>query len=397
MTRLVIFTTHPIQYQVPWFQALALEADIDLEVVFSYIPTAREQGIGFGRAFNWDIPLLDGYRWRVLKTRGMPDWLPAFARRWASDIGSALDEIRPDVAVVLGWQEVSLVQALAACRHRSIPVVLRGESNGMRPRGNVVSLIHRRYFKLCDGFLAIGKANAAFYAAAGVGQSRIVTASYFVDNARFALAADRLRHERVLIRQSFGLPEGSTCFAFVGKLEPKKRPLDVIQGLRLARQRGADVCGLFVGSGELMEDVRAAAKANDVPITLAGFLNQSEIVRAYVAADALVLPSNFGETWGLVVNEAMATGLPAIVSERVGAAYDLVIHGETGLVVPFGSTDAIADAMTQLSAQPSERANMGRRARNRVNRDYSVARAVEATRTLIGRIGAAAGGNRVEA
>jgi glycosyltransferase involved in cell wall biosynthesis len=299
--------------------------------------------------------------------------------------------------MVLGWQEVTLVQALLACRSRRVPVLLRGESNVLRSRGRAVSLIHRLYLGLCDGFLAIGQADAAFSEAAGVRPDRIVTASYFVDNARFASDADRLRHERVSIRESFGLADGSTCFAFVGKLEPKKRPLDVIQGLRQARDRGADVCGLFVGSGELMEDARTAAQEYGVPVAFAGFLNQSEIARAYVAADALVLPSDFGETWGLVVNEVMATGLPAIVSDRIGAANDLVIHGDTGLVVPFGRTDAIADAMVRLTTQPAARVDMGRRARERVYRDYSIARAVEATRTLIGRIGANAEGQRVEA
>jgi glycosyltransferase involved in cell wall biosynthesis len=282
----VIFTTHPVQYQVPWFRALAAEPGIDLEVVFSYLPTDREQGVGFGQAFAWDIPLLDGYRWRLMTTRTMPYWIPAFARRVASDIGSVLNEIDPHVAMVLGWQEVSLVQALVACRRKGVPIVLRGESNLLRPRNRSTSFIHRRYFRFCDGFLAIGRANTALYKAAGVSLEHIVTASYFVDNARFASDADRIRDDRVSLRRSFGIPEGSACFAFAGKLEQKKRPLDVLRGLRLARDRGADVCGLFVGNGELMAAARTLALELGVPVAFTGFLNQSEISRAYVAADA---------------------------------------------------------------------------------------------------------------
>lgn len=74
--------------------------------------------------------------------------------------------------------------------------------------------------------------------------------------------------------------------------------------------------------------------------------------RAYVAADVVVLPSDYGETWGLVINEAMATGLPAIVSNRVGCAGDLVVDGETGAVTPFGEPSAIAQKLVALAKNP---------------------------------------------
>ena len=126
MTRLAIFTTHPIQYQAPWFRALAAVDGLDLHVVFSHVPDAARQGEGFGIAFQWDIPLLAGYRHRRLATTELPRPAPGFAQRWANGLGPALDQIRPDAAMVLGWQEISLVQALLACRRRGIPVILRG-------------------------------------------------------------------------------------------------------------------------------------------------------------------------------------------------------------------------------------------------------------------------------
>jgi len=67
--KLGILTTHPVQYQVPWFQELAARSDVDLSVFFCMIPNERQQGEGFGIDFRWDIPLLDGYRHEVLKNR----------------------------------------------------------------------------------------------------------------------------------------------------------------------------------------------------------------------------------------------------------------------------------------------------------------------------------------
>ena len=115
-----------------------------------------------------------------------------------------------------------------------------------------------------------------------------------------------------------------------------------------------------------------------VPVTFAGFLNQTEMPAAYAVTDCLVLPSDYGETWGLVVNEAMACGIPAVVSDRVGCGPDLVEHDVTGLVYPFGDVEALADALRTLAIRPAQLAEMGARARDRVT-DYSVERAVAGT------------------
>lgn len=383
MTTLVIFTTHPIQYQVPWFRALAAVESLAVEVVFSYLPNSADQGVGFNANFHWDIPLLTGYPYHILSTISLPRPLPAFARNWSRGISRLLDDLRPDVAMILGWQEVSLVQALLTCRRRGIPVIMRGESNALRPRRRLVSMLHRYFLGLCDVFISIGSANEEFYRLAGVPASRILRAGYFVDNDRFSSSAESLRSQRSAIRRAWSIPEEATCFAFVGKLEPKKCVLDYLGALSLARDNGAKAVGLVVGNGvQLLAAQRMVAERN-LPVTFAGFLNQSEISRAYVAADALVLPSDYGETWGLVVNEAMASCLPPIVSDRIGAANDLVVDGRTGLIFPHGNTTALAEAMTRLAADINLCRSMGKAAQAFVRTGYSVTVAVERTREAV--------------
>lgn len=387
-TRLAIFTTHPIQYQAPLFKALSAVPKLDVDVVFSYRPDADEQGKGFDGSFRWDIPLLDGYRHRTLAAARLPEPVPPFARRWALGIADVLDELRPDAALILGWQELSLVQALAACKRRGVRVVMRGESNALRARPAAMTWLHKRYLAMCDGFLAIGDANARFYRNAGVAAEKIRVAGYCVDNARFADDARRLRDQRCAIRQAWSIPAHRPCFAFVGKLEPKKQPHVFLEGLRHAMSQGADAHGLVVGTGAELANATAFVEANRLPVSFAGFLNQSEIAKAYVAADAIVLPSDFGETWGLVVNEAMATGLPAIVSDRVGCANDLVIDGETGLVVPFADSRALGMAITRLASSEIDRARMATNALARVNGrfgiDGAVAQAVALLKDVLG-------------
>ncbi len=383
VTRLVIFTTHPIQYQVPWFRALAADPAIELDVVFSYNPPPQAQGVGFGTSFTWDIPLFDGYRHRVLATTSPPFAVPAFARRWARGIGAALDEIKPDVALILGWQELSLVQATAICRRRRIPMILRGESNAKRQRPRSVRNLHKLYFKQFDAFLAIGRSNADLYTSAGVAVPRIFTAGYSVDNARFHDAAAALRDNRLALRQSWSIPPSSTCFVFVGKLVEKKHVMHFLSALALARKTDASIVGLVIGSGEQAVEAEHFVASHALPVTFAGFLNQSRIAEAYVAADVLVLPSDYGETWGLVVNEAMAVGLPVICSDRVGCADDLVIEGVTGHVVSFGDIGAIARCMVEMSTDQRVRARMGEAARTRVNAKFSIGVAVQQTKAAL--------------
>jgi len=127
-----------------------------------------------------------------------------------------------------------------------------------------------------------------------------------------------------------------------------------------------------------MEEARRFAHGSGLPVTFAGFLNQTEITRAYAASDCLVLPSDYGETWGLVVNEAMSCGLPAIVSDRAGCGPDLIEEGVTGGMFACGDVNALSLKIRQFASDPEKLADMGQQARRRIS-DYSVEQAVEGT------------------
>ena len=132
-----------------------------------------------------------------------------------------------------------------------------------------------------------------------------------------------------------------------------------------------------------MDEAVTFAEQHSLPVTFAGFLNQTEIPAAYVASDCLVLASDYGETWGLVVNEAMACGRAAIVSDRAGCAADLVVEGKTGLTFPFGDVEALADRFVQAATNPTGLEEMGARARDRVSEHYSIRNAVQGTLSAV--------------
>lgn len=375
--RVLVVASHPIQYQAPWFRALALVPEIDCSVLFIQQPDAREQGRGFGLAFEWDVPLLDGYRWQRAGENRRSGRLGGFFSVHLGDPSGLLRQIAPDVVLLTGWHVWALVQLLFAAWRSGIPVIMRGESNALRRRTMLARGAHRLLLARCAAFLPIGRASREFYRRYGIPERQLFDAPYFVENARFAAAASQLMRQRDALRARWNIPAGAVCYCYAGKLEPKKRILDLLEALRLAAPRAPRPLHLLVvGSGELLQQAQDTAARSQLPVTFAGFLNQSEIPAAYVACDCLVLPSDYGETWGLVVNEAMVCGRPAIVSDHVGCACDLVIEGLTGAVFPFGDASALSDRLVEL-ADPQRLRVMGESARQRVLDGYCVERSVQ--------------------
>jgi len=209
-------------------------------------------------------------------------------------------------------------------------------------------------------------------------------APYAVDNERFADQAQSLRAQRSELRRAWGIPPASFCLLFCGKFVAKKRPADLIATANWVRADGRlpNIHLLFVGAGELGNELRSActvvydaersgisggcvdtgigSPSHRPPASFAGFLNQTEISRAYVAADCLVLPSDYGETWGLVVNEALASGLPCVVSDACGCAEDLISPADPQLTFPYADISGLAEAIVQSCRRRRSPEEIGR-------------------------------------
>ena len=375
--RLAIVETHPIQYKAPLFRLLAAHSQLDPTVLYAMIPNAAQQGSGFGVPFAWDVPLLDGYRHEVLENRARHPSVSRFGGCDTPGIFRRLQELRPDAVLVNGWVAKTCLQALWACRRLGIPCLVRGEANLLRPRPAWKHALHRLLVRRYDAWLAIGSANRDFYRFHGCPEDRIFWAPYAVDNDYFAAAAVARTGRRAELRAVFGIPPGRTVFLFAGKLVEKKRPLDLFAALaRLPGEQRARAHVLVAGDGPLRAGCEQQARQQQVAVTFAGFLNQTRLPDAYAAADILVLPSDAGETWGLVVNEALASGRPAIVSRAAGCCADLVREGETGRSFSLGRRDELADAMAEYLCDPDLAVRQGQAAA-RLIQAFSYSQAAE--------------------
>ncbi|MDO8704743.1 MAG: glycosyltransferase family 4 protein, partial [Sulfuricaulis sp.] len=336
--KIAVITSHPIQYQAPLFRAIARQPDIDLTVFFG-----SNHGIapgkvdpGFGKSFAWDVSLLDGYKHIFLNNsrpgREVNDW-----RLDAPDLKSYFKSERYDAVLVFGWSKVLFWQAIWWARKYSIPLIQRGESNLKHAQSWYVKaakkILFPLLFKQFKAFLAIGRLNAELYRHFGVPEAAIFTAPYCVDNDFFSERAAAQTVNARQLRKDFGIRDDDTVFLFMAKFIDRKRPLDLIAAAAKIHAAGNRHV-ILVGDGALLETCRNTIAADKLTnVHLVGFKNQSELPTYYAAADVLVLPSEY-ETWGLVVNEAMACGLPCIVSDACGAAADMILEGKTGFTYP---------------------------------------------------------------
>jgi glycosyltransferase involved in cell wall biosynthesis len=195
----------------------------------------------------------------------------------------------------------------------------------------------------------------------GACQAHLYPFPYSVDNDRFVQVYLRRLGERQLRLARLGLDPSLPVLLFCGKLIRLKRVdllLDAVSVAGLAQH----VNILVVGDGELREELQARARGLGLEhVAFLGFLNQSEMPLAYVLGDLLCLLSDVPETWGLVVNEALACGRPVMVSSHCGCVPDLVEDKGTGWIVPPGNVVATSQALRDAVTHAARWPEMGRR------------------------------------
>ncbi len=372
--RLAVVVSHPIQYFAPWFAHIASTGLLDLRVfhLWDFGVTARVDR-DFGVELRWDVPLLDGYESELVPNRSGDPGTHHFAGLDNPALVDRLAAWSPDAILLFGYGYRSHLRVLFSRRLRPIPILFRGDSHDIARDPGVRALVsgalRRVAFRRLAACLAVGEANRSYFANSGVAPERVFFAPHAVDNERFRAAAASAHDEARAWKEDLGIGAMRPVVLFAGKLEAKKRPVDLLQAFVRAfagsdeRSRPAL---LFVGSGALETSLRNIAGDEAArSVFFAPFQNQSRMPLVYAASDVFVLPSA-SETWGLAVNEAMNLARPAVVSSHVGCAPDLVIEGETGWVFEAGDVDALARTLADALSDRERLVRMGEAARRRV-------------------------------
>lgn len=390
MKKVLIFSTHPIQYHAPIWRGLNELDGFDVRVIYGTDMSVRGyRDPEFCVDVKWDQPLLEGTRGAVLSVESEMSFFKPRAPSRA--IRDALGNFRPDVVMITAYSKLFWVDVLRWVFSEQIPLVIRSEASdvaGLRSpfkswlRDRILGFLYRR----TAAFAVIGSEARKHYNRLNVSEKLQFSSPYCVDSELFERQFEQLRDSRDQFRADMHIEPDGMVLIFSGKLVERKDPMIILSAIaRLEVSVLAKIHLVVAGDGPLRaEFVHVAENLLGHRFHYLGFMNQMEISKAYIIADLLVLPSRPGwhETWGLVVNEAMQFGCCAIVSQSVGCHSDL-IDSDTGTVFTSGDVEELAAQVTRFVGLPLvERARMAQAARSKISA-YTAARAVDGVRRAV--------------
>jgi glycosyltransferase involved in cell wall biosynthesis len=369
--RVLLIASHPVQYASPIFRLLAKDPRVEIQVAYCGLGGAEAHvDPEFGVEIKWDVPLLDGYPWITLPNRWPFGRNTPFFRLFNPGVWSLIRKGKFDAVVLYtGYVCATFWIALLAAKLSGAAVLFGTDAHELTPLdGKKWKLWFKKLFwpwlfRLPDVAVILSSGGVALMRTLGIPEERIALAPFCVDNEWWLKRSTNV--ERDTVRARWGIPVEAAVIVYCAKFQPWKRPQDVLRAF--ARTDVSTAYLVLVGEGPLRSAMEQEAESLGIKerVRFLGFVNQSSLPEVYTASDLLVLTSQY-EAFGLVVNEAMLCRCPAVVSDHVGARFDLVREGETGYVYPCGDESALAERIQTALSDIPRLQRMGEAARSRM-------------------------------
>ncbi len=368
--RVLAVATHPVQYTAPVFRRMAKHPSLDLHVAYCTLRGAEStHDPEFGAHIQWDIPLLDGYSWTHVPNRGSghDSFFGLFnPGLWRLIRGGNFDA----VVSYVGYVHASFWVALVAAKLSKVAYLFGTDATSLAPRDGrgwkipVKKFLWPKLFRLADQVLASSAAGSELMRSLSIPDKHITLTPFVVDNDWWT--AQSARVDRASVRASWDVHQQQKVVLFCAKLQPWKRPLDLLHAF--ARADVPETVLVFAGEGLCRPELenKAASLGLASRVRFLGFVNQSQLPAVYTSADLFVLPSDY-DPCPVVVCEAMLCGRPVVISDRIKGRFDLVRRGSTGDIFPCGNVDALAGALRRLLTDPALLEAMSTNARQQMD------------------------------
>jgi 1,2-diacylglycerol 3-alpha-glucosyltransferase len=379
--RLVILTEIIAPYRIPVFNALAARGDVDLHVIFlsENDPSLRQWHV-YKDEIKFSYEVLPAWRRRIGKYNLLLN----------RALNSALRRARPDAVLCGGYSYVAAWRAAFWAKRHHVPLILWSESTAldMRRRHRAVEFVKREFCKRCLAFVAAGKASRDYLLELGAPGGAIFIAPDAVDVRFFAAAADRARQQDREIRVRHDLPR--RYFLYAGRLVQEKGVFELLDAYaKLEASLRSRIGLVFVGDGPARNELAGRAPGiQPGMVRFCGWVHREQIPEIYALAEVFVFPT-YTDTWGLVVNEAMACSLPIVASQVAGCVPDLLEDGWNGFAVRPREVEGLVRALQVLSNDPESALKMGSRSFQRIleyTPEACAAGIVQAVKAVSGRL-----------
>jgi glycosyltransferase involved in cell wall biosynthesis len=360
--RMLILSEIISPYRIPVFNALARHEAVDLHVVFlAETDAGLRQWRVYKNEIRFSYEVLPSWRLRAGKHNLLLNW----------GLRSCLSKFAPEAIICGGYNYYASWEAISWARRHHVGFVLWSESNSRDARSGLagVESLKSYFLSRCDQFVVPGKAAFDYLQSRGMTPERITVAPNAVDNEWFAAQAQSIGARASEFREKLGLPP--RFILFVGRLVPEKGVFDLLDAYgRLEDSIRSEAGLVFAGDGTGRPELEQKAKRiRPGRICFPGFTHREDLAGLYALAETLVLPTH-SDTWGLVVNEAMACGLPVVVSSAAGCSNDLVENQWNGYVVPPANSAALEVAIDSILRGSELRQSMRIHSSERI-RNYS--------------------------
>lgn len=363
---LAVVTTHPIQYYAPIFKGLS-EQGVKIKVFYTWGKSVLENKYdpGFGKVVEWDIPLLDGYDYTFVHNISSTPGSSSYRGINNPTLVSELKQWKPEAILVIGWSFKSHLQVLRHFKGK-LPILFRGDSTliNQPPRFSFKKVARKLFlkwvYKHIDYALYVGSANKAYYKFFGVKEEQLFFAPHAIDNDRFSRQLTNEIHDW---KNQLHIPNEAVVFLFAGKFETVKNIAFLIEAFIQLNKENTYL--VLVGNGPLEQYLKSISKESKNIIFL-DFQNQSKMPLVYQLADIFILPS-LSETWGLAINEAMASGKAVVTNDNVGCAKDLIFNGDNGYIYKANDKSDLVEKLSILASSKSSIQKMGKQSAKIIN------------------------------
>src|SRR6266481_7785670 len=371
--RVLAIASHPVQYASPIFRLMARHHQLDFQVAYCSMRGAEAgHDPEFGRSVKWDVPLLDGYTWTHVPNRGSGS--ESFFGLRNPDLWKFIRKGQFDAVICfVSYLRWTFSISYFAARICGVPFIFGTDASSNEPRdGRKWKRMFKRLawpllFRLSSQVLTASSAGKQMMRSFGIPEERISMTLDTVDNDWWIERSERV--DRTEVRASWGIDPTEKVVLFCGKLQPWKRPLDVLRAFAAADILRSTL--VFAGDGALRSTIEAEAAVLGISnrVRMLGFVNQSQLPAIYRASDVMVISSDY-EPFGLVVNEAMLCGCVVVASDKVGACRDLIVPTSTGFVYRCGDIDGLASVLRDIFTRDQFLRETSARARIRME-DWS--------------------------
>lgn len=376
-TRLAIIMTHPIRFMIPLIQQINAHKNISVKVFFtigSEILQTQMYNPSYRKTAEWGVPLFEGYEYEFAENIAKNKSSFHFNGIHNPGIIKCINDWRPSSILICGWKFRSHLKLMRYYKNK-IPVFFRGDStlldewNRSIIKRTLRSCMLTWVYRHIDKALYVGTNNKEYYKKFGLKDNQLIYAPHAIDNDRFTNFAG-VDKKAMLLKMQLGIGTDEIVILFAGRFQPKKNVQLLLKAFILAEMKNTTL--LLCGRGILEAELKATAEPYD-NIHFLPHQTQTNMPVIYKTGDVFILPSCYDETWGLVINEAMACGLPIVASDRCGSAIDLIEEGKNGHIFSSGNTLQLSGILKTYAENKSKIKEQGNYSKEKIKSfSYSV-------------------------